>query len=726
MVNDTVRFEKRIQYLFLAILIGAIFIGLVGVLGFNRISQTMNALLYDHAQDVMDLQQLRLTLEKKVAHSRGFLLSSSPEFMESSIQEHENFKRLLTLLRGDIASPKGQMFLDQIEAGELAHQRAVEQAMRFKEAGATYQQIVEYWLTRVRPNHAAIENIFEQAILYEENQFEVATKNALEERTTIYYLILASVMSAALFGLGLFWFITRTVNEIGHLFREREQTEESLRQAFKTASDFKYSLDQASIFATTDKNGVITYVNDMFCKISQYSRQELIGNTHRMLNSGYHSKDFFKNLWGTISQGKIWRGEIKNRAKDGSYYWVDTFIIPFLDDNGKPYQYTAIRNDITYRKVAEEKLQRTQLQLQAIIDSASSIIYLKDLKGNLIFINRNFERFFKVSRGSVIGKNIYTVMDPKVSKVLNAPDQMVLSKGGAEQTDEKLNLDGITRTFLTTTFPVRDEQKNTYAIGGMLTDITEREESAQALKLALQSRDDFISVASHELKTPLSSLKLQYQMLKRRIEKGDTEILRPESLVNIAEQTDLHIERLVRLVDDMLDIARIRSGRLSIHQERLNLKYLIQQVVKRTMPQLKSLGIEIRCDLSQDIWGHWDRMRIEQVISNLLTNAIKYGEKRPILIKLTEKNHQAIICIQDWGIGISKDSQQRIFDRFERAISSSEVSGLGLGLFISKELVQAHHGQIFVESEVGRGATFKVILPITNLYNSTELPTSLS
>lgn len=229
---------------------------------------------------------------------------------------------------------------------------------------------------------------------------------------------------------------------------------------------------------------------------------------------------------------------------------------------------------------------------------------------------------------------------------------------------------------------------------------------------AIQLRDEFLSISSHELRTPLTPLKMQLQTLGRHIDKGTIDTLPADALKKMVTVAERQVNRLTSLVDDLLDVSRISSGKLTLNLEEVDLVQLIKEIVERYQLQIQNAKTELSLHLMNSLVTELDKLRMEQVLINLLTNALKYAPGSPISISLSEVGGYAEIKVSDKGPGISEADQKRIFDRFERVTNVNSQTGLGLGLYIVNQIVNAHGGSIRVQSTQGQGSTFIISLPI--------------
>lgn len=227
---------------------------------------------------------------------------------------------------------------------------------------------------------------------------------------------------------------------------------------------------------------------------------------------------------------------------------------------------------------------------------------------------------------------------------------------------------------------------------------------------AIRVRDEFLSISSHELRTPLTPLKMQIQGIRRYLEKGT---LSDDQLKKMLEISEKQVNRLTALIEDLLDVSRISAGKLNLNREELDASEVVKEVVERYQPQLQSVKCEVRLQLVPSLPASLDRLRFEQVVINLLTNSMKYAAGKPIHVSLAKESGALVLKVVDQGMGISVEDQKRIFGRFERVFSTDHYGGLGLGLFIVNQIVNAHGGSIAVESEAGRGASFTVRIPFS-------------
>jgi PAS domain S-box-containing protein len=483
------------------------------------------------------------------------------------------------------------------------------------------------------------------------------------------------------------------------------------RDLLKELADLKFALDEAAIVATTDQTGRITYVNDKFCEISKYDREELLGQDHRIINSNYHPTEFIRNIWTTIAGGNVWHGELRNRAKDGSIYWVDTTIVPFVDEKGKPFQYTAIRYEITERKLAEERI-RQQAEL---LNKTHDAVIVCDLNYRIIYWNKGAENMYGWDTAEIIGSNIAEVLFLGGHGELEAmrsdfEDAGVWSGEAKRRSKDNAEVNVKARWTLVT-----GEHGEPDYILIVHTDVTEQKRAEEHLLRAqrMESIGTLAGGIAHDLNNILSPIMMAVEMMQ--LEDPSAEQVR--WLGMIKENT----ERGADLVKQVLTFARGLGGERVCVQVKHVIKDLIK-VLGETFPK----NIHVKFEIDPDLWPvSADPTQIHQVIMNVCLNArdampnggtlkisaenIEIDENYAQLNPSAKPGTYIVIIIEDTGTGMSAEVMGRIFDPF---YTTKEVGkGTGLGLSTTHSIVNSHGGFLNVYSEPGKGAKFSIYLP---------------
>lgn len=471
----------------------------------------------------------------------------------------------------------------------------------------------------------------------------------------------------------------------------------------------RFAMDQHAIVSITDTQGVIRYVNDRFCHISGYTREELVGQNHNIIQSTQHSTNFFIELWNTIKAGRVWRGEICNRAKNTQKYWVDATIVPFLDDQGKPYQFIAILTDITASKRMAEKIIASEQQYRNLIESVREVIFQMDCEGRLMFLNPAWEDITRFKIEETLGRSFldfvhHDDMDQAFSVFQKLCDCDITSYKGELRF---YNKKGHFCWFELTIQSEVDEATNQLRFTGTLNDVTERRRIAQV-------QSEFVSVVSHELRTPITSIRGALAILESG--KTGTMVDAQLKLVQIAHKNSV---RLITLVNDILDMEKLMVGKMSLNMASINLVALVELAVESNSAYAHTCNTKlIICERPFETMVIADPDRLMQVLTNLISNAAKFSPPdRAVEISITEADKCLKVTIRDYGPGIPLEFRSRIFSAFAQADSSDtrKQGGTGLGLKISKTLIEKMNGTIGFDSELGQGTSFWFSLPLAQV-----------
>ncbi|CAM4259828.1 PAS domain-containing sensor histidine kinase [Flavobacterium terrigena] len=485
---------------------------------------------------------------------------------------------------------------------------------------------------------------------------------------------------------------------------------------------YKTALDAGNIVAITDEKGTIQYVNDNFCKISKYTKEELIGQNHRIINSGYHPHTFFINLWQTIGRGIIWKGEIKNRAKDGTIYWVDTTIVPFLNEKKKPYKYLAIRSDITERKLGIEALKKSEERYRDIFSNALVPILTMDATTSKVTeVNNPGVALFGYESKDDLIKN-FDLKTHYVHPIEFKKNILIIFENGElRKTQHMKKKDG--SLFWCSTFIKLNAEKTTIQI--ILLDVTsqiafQEELETQVTQRTLELSDsltrekelndmksEFVGFASHEFRTPLATILSSASILKKHTEDSNQ-----ENISKHLNRITSSVNHLTAILNDFLTLEKLRKGFVDFEINEFN----FSDFMKETINEFEELAKINKQIIS---YSHSGELNVSQsvkilknILLNLLSNASKYSENGKKIIISTSINETTItINIQDHGIGIPLKDQKKLFTEFYRASNARNIQGTGLGLVIVKNYVTLIEGSISFTSEVNKGTEFTLSIP---------------
>jgi len=470
----------------------------------------------------------------------------------------------------------------------------------------------------------------------------------------------------------------------------------------------------------------IIYCNKAFERLTDYRRSEIIGRNCRFLQQDDRQQAERELIRETVKQGQPSKVVIRNYKKDGTLFWNELYISPIKNKLGKVTHFIGVQNDITRRKKVEFELHRERdlfeqkvaertraLQenreyMDSIIQTVRESLIVLNPDLTVLSVNEHFLRTFKVSKSETEGKKLYDLGNgqwniPKLKELLeqvlptNNPVLDFEVEHDFPYIGSKLMLLNAHRVEL------EGEFKNRILIA--IEDITDR-------RSIEKRKDDFLSIASHELKTPLTTIKGYVQMLNR---------LMPESASDkfkeIVLKTGQFVDRLSVLIAELLDVNRIQTGNLELQKQEFDADKMIDHAVESIQAAARSHKITIDGQPLGKLYA--DELHLTQVMTNLLSNAVKYApEKADVKVTKSLVSNYVKVSVTDQGIGIAPDDQKRIFERFYRAGDiQKKFPGMGIGLYFCAQIVKQHGGTLWVESEKGKGSVFSFTLPLERSSN---------
>ena len=489
-----------------------------------------------------------------------------------------------------------------------------------------------------------------------------------------------------------------------------------------TQADFSSVVELIKDYAVIllDLNGNVATWNLGAERITGHRADEIIG---KHFSRFYTSEDVeagmpAKALRAALEEGRFEKEGWRVR-KDGTRFWADVVITPVSGPGGEPTGFVKVTRNLTERKLAQENLRQSRERSRILVENLRDYaIFFVDLEGKIGSWNSGAERVTGHQTNDIVGRH-FSVLYPD-EEIKEGRPQRDLETAARDWRVEyegwRMRQDGSRFQAEVAMWVLYDDSGTTVGFIISVKDVTERNKAYEertlrlAAESALRERDAFLSMASHELRSPLAALKLHVQTIREELKSGNFERVMkklPDRLDRVQKQAD----RVEELISRMLNVSAIAAGELGLLPQPVDLSVLATAMVAEFAESAKQANCELSLRVPTAVAGMWSPDHIQDVIRNLLQNAIKFGRGQPVQVEVGGDAQRAWVSVTDHGIGIAAADQERIFERFQRAVNPRNYAGFGLGLWISKQIVDASGGEISVKSAPAEGATFMVSLP---------------
>ena len=474
-----------------------------------------------------------------------------------------------------------------------------------------------------------------------------------------------------------------------------------------------------------DGQGRIVSWNTGARAIKGYEADEIIG---QHISRFYTPEDVTARRPERLLRVATEEGRVEDEGwrvrKDGTRFWADVVITAVRDAAGATIGYSKVIRDLTERRAAEQRVRLSEERLRLMISSVQDYaIVMLDEHGVVATWNAGAQRINGYATDEIVGRH-FSVFYPAIDVARGTPERQLWqarSHGRVEDEGERVRKDGSTFFANVVVSAIRDDSGQLVGFTAVTRDLSERQKMEGALvriavereraEAEIKERDIFLSVAAHEFRTPITAFQLKLQGISKLVEAqlGATDV--GETVGQRLKEALRQAERLNELVERLLDVSRIANRSLDMTPEVVDLAALVAIVVEDQQENARQAATEVRLHTSGDCVGRWDRRRMEQVVVNLVSNALKYGKGTPVEVRVEGDRDEVRVTVTDHGIGIPIDDQERIFHPFERAVRMHSFPGLGLGLYVARRIVEAHVGTLTVASEPASGTTFTMVVP---------------